>query len=57
MRRITVQLPGVINFLKADNEVLLDIADLTDEELRAVGHAWTEKLIMHAVWRRANAQE
>lgn len=32
----------------------IDVADVSDEELRAIGKEWTEALIAHARRRRAN---
>lgn len=61
---VGLSLPMLPNFVRPlfrsrdDSEpMLLDVADLTDEELRALGNEWTEALIAHANRRRRSIRE
>lgn len=57
--KITVKTPQVLilpmtpNFLRtADKDLPIDVADLTEEQLREIGAMWTKALIKKAVDRR-----
>lgn len=49
--QVKAELPSVPNFVQIaalGSKGKLPISDLTDEQLRELGAAWTEKLIAHA---------
>lgn len=61
MHEITVKahvvVPRVPNFVKlvgAGEDTKLDIADIPDGSLRALGAAWTDALLANAIERRAS---
>lgn len=51
--RTEVKLPQVPNFLICENGDKLHIADVQDDDLRAIGEAWTVELLATAEKRRA----
>lgn len=59
MRTITVKavvkVPSVPNFLRIDGgseSDAIDVADVTDDELRAIGRLWIDELLANAAKRR-----
>ncbi len=53
---VTVNLPMLPNFIRWGSGSAVtscDVADLTDDQLTALGAAWTEALLKHAQKRRA----
>lgn len=59
VKRIRLQLPTVPNVVRYDLPVKtdepkpsIDVADMTDDELTALGQWWTAELIRHAKHRR-----
>lgn len=54
--RRQVCLPLLPNFLRLDPDVAIDVAELSDTELRRIGRAWTEALLQHAAERRSKAK-
>lgn len=50
---VSMRTPRVPSFiLRAGSAEKFDIADLRDEELTAIGEAWTADLVAHAQLRR-----
>lgn len=56
MAKIEMELdiPNLPNFLKVLNTDggCVDVADVPEEALRALGEEWTESLVLHAAERR-----
>ncbi len=46
-------LPNFIRFGSGEAAGACDVAELTDDELQAIGEAWTRALIEHAQKRRS----
>jgi hypothetical protein len=46
-----VEMPKLPNFLRTPTG-MIDVADVEMNDLRTLGHAWTEALIKHAEQRR-----
>ena len=57
-KEIQIEIPSVPNFIKVAgelvSEVVVDISDFTDEELKEMGNEWTENLLENARKRRLN---
>ena len=46
---LPITIPKVPNYLQVDDcDVPFSIGQFSDDELRAIGHAWTKKLIKRA---------
>jgi len=56
--KCAMKLPILPNFMRSiDGETAIDVADLSDDDLRATGQAWTDALIEHAKHRRDTRAE
>lgn len=47
---MNVQIPKVPNFIRVGygERMMISVAEFSEEELRAIGHEWTEALIKRA---------
>ncbi len=54
--KLKVKLPSLPNFITVDssftNKAIIDVADLSDTDLKELGKEWTIALIKHAKDRR-----
>ena len=48
----TFKLPTLPNILRTEGDEAVDVSTLDREQLREIGHAWTEALVRHAEKRR-----
>lgn len=48
---VSVETPSLPNFVKVGG-ASVDVADLSDNDLRGLGREWTEALLIHAQRRR-----